>query len=569
MSGGNVLVGVRQSGEGHRGGTLTLRTNRTTDTMDPAVSYDSTSWSILRMTGDGLVEFNQASGLAGTHLVPDLAVALPSPSSGGKTYTFQLRPGIRYSNGEPVKASDVRSTLERDFRLGTPVPYYYDGIVGGAACEKAPKHCNLSRGIVTDDDARTVTFHLVAPDPDFLYKLALPPAYLVPPGTPANDAGVPGTGPYTVETYRPRSVIKLARNPHFGEWSRAAQPDGYPDEIVFRIGGTTEASIDDVLGGKADVFSTSHSQTPPSASRVAALRTRYASQVHSSPQPNTVALFLNTRIPPFNRPEVRRALNYAADRAAAIRAAGGPDLAQATCQVLPPGFPGYRPYCPYTVGASADGRWTAPDLARANALISASGTRGMKVTVWSWNPLSGIGGYAVKLLRSLGFKVSIESHDTDTYWSKVGDSRTRAQIGTVEWISDYTTPYGFVGGRSHVRLLLTEEPGELEQRAVLRPRNRSADRASREPAGHGPGRRPQALGEHRQAARRSGAVGPVGEPEVRRHRLEAGRQLPEQPLDRRVDRPALGALTPRAGRAGARSGEAMPRPYEKYVSSWL
>lgn len=461
VSGGNVLVGVRQSGEGHRGGTLTLRTNRTTDTMDPAVSYDSTSWSILRMTGDGLVEFNQASGLAGTHLVPDLAVALPSPSSGGKTYTFQLRPGIRYSNGEPVKASDVRSTLERDFRLGTPVPYYYDGIVGGAACEKAPKHCNLSRGIVTDDDARTVTFHLVAPDPDFLYKLALPPAYLVPPGTPANDAGVPGTGPYTVETYRPRSVIKLARNPHFGEWSRAAQPDGYPDEIVFRIGGTTEASIDDVLGGKADVFSTSHSQTPPSASRVAALRTRYASQVHSSPQPNTVALFLNTRIPPFNRPEVRRALNYAADRAAAIRAAGGPDLAQATCQVLPPGFPGYRPYCPYTVGASADGRWTAPDLARANALISASGTRGMKVTVWSWNPLSGIGGYAVKLLRSLGFKVSIESHDTDTYWSKVGDSRTRAQIGTVEWISDYTTPYGFVGAVLTCDSFLPKSPGNL------------------------------------------------------------------------------------------------------------
>ena len=111
---GDVLVSLRQSGQGHRGGTLTVRTNRPTDSIDTGVAYDSTSYSILRMTSDGLVAFKLASGLAGTQLVPDLAISLPTPTDGGKTYTFRLRDNIRYSTGRPVKASDFRTTLERD-----------------------------------------------------------------------------------------------------------------------------------------------------------------------------------------------------------------------------------------------------------------------------------------------------------------------------------------------------------------------------------------------------------------------------------------------------------------------
>ena len=102
------------------------------------------------MTGDGLTAFNQVSGLAGTQPVPDLATSLPAPTGGGRTYTFQLRPGIRYSNGRPVQATDFRSTFERFYALGSPVTDY-DGIVGGAQCRKHPKRCDLSRGIVADD----------------------------------------------------------------------------------------------------------------------------------------------------------------------------------------------------------------------------------------------------------------------------------------------------------------------------------------------------------------------------------------------------------------------------------
>ena len=117
------------------------------------------------MTGDGLTAFNQVSGLAGAQLVPDLATSLPKPTDRGRTYTFRLRSGIRYSNGRPVQATDFRSTFERDYALESAV--MSDGIVGDAQCRKHPKRCDLSRGIVADNAARTVTFHLIRPDPYF------------------------------------------------------------------------------------------------------------------------------------------------------------------------------------------------------------------------------------------------------------------------------------------------------------------------------------------------------------------------------------------------------------------
>jgi YVTN family beta-propeller protein len=352
MSGDDVLVAVRHSGAGHRGGALVLRADRpkegdVVDKIDSALSNATYTWPLLRMTGDGLTAFNQAGGPAGAELVPDLATSLPTPTDGGRTYTFQLRSGIRYSTGSPVQATDFRSTFERDFALGSPVSYN-DEIVGGAQCRKHPRRCDLSRGIVADDVAHTVIFHLIRPDPDFLYKLALPFACVLPAGTPPRPAGthpLPATGPYMIATYRPRRLLRFVRNPFFHEWSRAAQPDGYPDRIDLRIAGNADEAIRDVVDGKADVVWLAEPLTVSQASR---LEVRYASQMHSDPLPNVQAFFLNTRVPPFNRLEARKAINFAVDRAAATNAWGGPSVAQPTCQILPPNFPDYRPYCPYT-----------------------------------------------------------------------------------------------------------------------------------------------------------------------------------------------------------------------------
>ena len=358
------------------------------DPIDVALSDYTYVLPFLRMTGDGLTAFNQASGPAGAQLVPDLATSLPTPTDGGRTYTFLLRSGIRYSTGKPVRATDFRSTFERDFALGSPTSDF-DELVGGAQCRKHPKRCDLSRGIVADDVARTVTFHLTRPDPDFLYRLADSFAYVLPGDTPRRPAGthpLPATGPYMIATYRPRKLLRFVRNPFFHEWSRAAQPDGYPDRIDIRIAGTADDAIRDVVDGKGDVVWLAEPFTPKQVSR---LEVRYASQFHSAPSPNLQALFLNTRVPPFNRLDARKAINLAVDRAAATNAWGGPSVAQPTCQILPPNFPDYRPYCPYTAGSTNRGTWTAPDLTKAKALVARSGTRGMKVTLWAWSQAKG------------------------------------------------------------------------------------------------------------------------------------------------------------------------------------
>src|SRR6202042_3945989 len=109
--------------------------------------------------------------------------------------------------------------------------------------------------------------------------------------------------------------------------------------------------------------------------------THFTSQLHSGPLGATIALALNTRIAPFSQLAARMALNYAIDRDTVVALNGGPLTVQATCQILPPTMPGYRPYCPYTILPSPAGAWTAPDLTLARHLIRQSGTRGDRVIV--------------------------------------------------------------------------------------------------------------------------------------------------------------------------------------------
>jgi YVTN family beta-propeller protein len=169
----SVYVAVRASGLAHRGGTLTFVEEDPLGSIDPASGFNA--YEALILTNDGLMGFRRAGGSDGARLVPDLATALPTPTDGGRTYTFELRRGRRYSTGALVRPADFRRAIERAL-LVNPGYYGFSDIVGAAACLKTPKRCDLSHGIVADPIANTVTFHLTTPDPDLLYQLALPGA---------------------------------------------------------------------------------------------------------------------------------------------------------------------------------------------------------------------------------------------------------------------------------------------------------------------------------------------------------------------------------------------------------
>jgi YVTN family beta-propeller protein len=429
----------------HRGGTLELVSPPgTLDSLDPAIAYTNSSWSALFMTNDGLVGFRRTGGSSGTQIVPDLATSIPTPDNGGTAYTFQLRRGIRYSNGADVSASDIRFALERDFKLRSPGARFYVGIVGAAACVAKPSRCDLSQGIVVNRRAGTITFHLTAPDPDFLDKLALPFADALPakatPVRPTSDP-LPATGPYKAMHYVPQRGVVFVRNPFFQEWSPAAQPDGYPDRITWSATVSLDAATTAIEQNRADLLLT----LGPPANRLQEVETRYASQVHSHPYPAVVYVFFNTRVPPFDDVRVRRALNYALDRNAIARLKGEGQLAQPTCQVLPPLIPGYRTYCPYTRGGSGGAAWKAPDLAKARALVAASGTRGDAIALWSLKlePYRSQMVYVARTLRTLGYRVSVRTPGDAVYFGKIADSRMRAQAGLLVWIADYPVASNF------------------------------------------------------------------------------------------------------------------------------
>jgi ABC-type transport system substrate-binding protein len=405
--GDTVWVGTRPLVE-HRGGTLQLLHTRPI-TLDPALQVDVLPLQSDRLTRSGLVAYNHVGGPSGTQLVPDLAVSLPTPTAGGTIYTFRLRPGIRYSDGRALRASDFRRAIERVLALGSEASGFM-GIAGADACVGAGSAgCDLSAGIVTDDDARTVVFRLRAPDPEFLTSLANAAfATPVPAGTPFEEVRlrpIPGTGPYKV-VQASEGEVRYVRNPYFHERSHAAQPDGNPDEIVMRFGLSPAQQTREIEAGRADW---AVDNIP--AALIPGLRARFPNRFHPFAFPTTDFFQFNTTLPPFDDVRVRRAFNFAIDRRKIVRLYGGPDLARPTCQVLPFGLPGYRPYCPYTRRPSRAGSWNGPDVARARRLVATSRTRGARVTVWGWTDhpsiTPGVVRYAGAVLRRLGYRVRV------------------------------------------------------------------------------------------------------------------------------------------------------------------
>src|SRR5262249_10787838 len=99
ISRGTLYVTAGPPSVAHRGGTLNVRAYPT-DSIDPALAYDvGGSWAMLSMTNDGLLTYQRVGGTNGTRVVPDLASSLPTISDDGRTYSFQVRAGVRYSNG--------------------------------------------------------------------------------------------------------------------------------------------------------------------------------------------------------------------------------------------------------------------------------------------------------------------------------------------------------------------------------------------------------------------------------------------------------------------------------------
>jgi len=435
-SSGRLLVAVSGTGVAHRGGMLIVRISDPLSDIDPSACCD-TPPDVTALSYDSLLAYSKSPESPDT-LVPDLALSIPKPEDRGLRYTFHLRPGLRYWNGTPVRASDFRRGLERAAQASSTWDAYLTALPGARQCPYA-RRCDLSSAVITNDPAATVTLRLSYPDPALLAALGQPAFAPAPPGGGIRT----GTGPYRIARFLPNDLIEYQRNPYFHQWAPAAQPAGYPDQIVVYTGGTPAADIEAVLGGRGDyTFDT------PSANQLRRIQLLSPGLLHTEPLPDTDFLDLNTRLAPFKDARVRQALNYAINRNTIVNLYGGPDNATPTCQIIPATIPGHVPYCPYTRDPSANGRWSAPNLARARRLVADSGTRGQIVTLLTQNgggpAEEAVGTYVVAVLRQLGYRARLRVLTPNEWSAAIIDYHHPVQIDTDAWVANVPSPADWI-----------------------------------------------------------------------------------------------------------------------------
>jgi peptide/nickel transport system substrate-binding protein len=427
----------------HRGGTMRLVAHGAAGTLDPHINYTLQYWQLYQSVYDGLVFFKKGAGEEGFTIVPDIAEAIPEPQNGGKTYVFKIRKGIKFSDGRELGVKDVVASLRRIFKVSSPTAGgFYAVIVGADKCLAEAAGCTLEGGVAGDEAAGTVTINLTRADPEFLQKLAVPHASILPADAPSQDAGtvpIPGTGPYMFTVYDPNKELVMERNPHFKMWSEEAQPDGYPDKVQYDFGLTDEAEVTAVQNGEADwMFD------PPPTDRLGEIGTKYKDQVFI----NTLTAWwyapMNTRLAPFDNEKARQAVNYAIDRKAMVNLFGGPVLAAPVCQVLPPGFPGHVDYCPYSKDPGE--KWSAPDIEKAKQLVEESGTKGQKVTIIPQDVAvdKSIAVYLQSVLNEIGYQAEVKPISSNIQFTYIQNTNNKVQISISQWYQDYPAASDFL-----------------------------------------------------------------------------------------------------------------------------
>ena len=408
--------------------------DESTDYLDPGLSDTAEGWGVMWNVYLPLVGYKHISGSEGATLVPYLAESLPQISPNGRVYSLRLRPGLRYSNGQDVRASDFKRTIERDIVLDSTGAALFDNIAGVARFARTQKG-GIS-GIWVNDSRRTIVIHLVAPEGDFTNVLASEFAAPVPSSAPRSDTTLnplPATGPYEVASYQPRSRIVEVRNPFFQAWRfHGSVPVGNADRVTWDIVPTARAALRAVLTGKDDWMS----YWPVPNKRLPALEERYANRLRISTPPNLDYFFMNTHRAPFNNVAVRRAVNYAISRRWLVHLAGGP--ARTTENILPPGYPSYRRYELYR----HDFRKAKELVARAHLSV-----RAKRVAVWNHDVPGDLPftEYLVKVLNKLGFKAHQRVVTASDYWATLSEPTTKAQIGFANWVQDYPHPLDWFG----------------------------------------------------------------------------------------------------------------------------
>jgi peptide/nickel transport system substrate-binding protein len=422
------------------GGTLRVSSQHDVDFMDPALAFVPISWQLLDATCAKLVNYPDRPAPAGSRLVPEVAQALPTRSADGKTYTFTIRRGFRFSppSNQPVTAQTFRYSIERSLSatMKSPAQPFMDNIVGATAY-MAGKAAHIS-GIAAQGNRLTI--RLLAPEPDLITRLGLPFFCAVPIGTPLDPNGVrtiPSAGPYYVSSYTPGQGIVLKRNPNY----TGSRPHHFA-RIQVTVGvshhnadaqveaGRSDYPLDGIDPADAASINAHYGPNSPAARKG-------RQQYFATAQLGLDYIVLNTHRPLFRNARLREAVNYAINRRALARVGpifGGPPD-RPTDHYLPPGMPGATntPTYPLT-----------PNLAAAKRL--AGNQQRTAILYTCNNPTCRQLTQIIKTnLAAIGITVIAKTFPLPALTQRAGTPGEPFDLSLTEgWAADYPDPYDFL-----------------------------------------------------------------------------------------------------------------------------
>jgi ABC-type transport system substrate-binding protein len=407
------------------GGSITVTYKDDVATLDPAIGYDWQNWSMIKSLFDGMMDYVPGT----TTLRPGLAESY-ALSEDGLTYTFKLRPGVKFHNGREMTAEDVKYSLDRVTNPATQSPGA--GFFGSIAGYDAAGDAGLSGVKVIDP--LTVEITLSRPDATFLHVMALNFASVVPKeavDAAGDDFGKQpvGTGAYKLAEWTLGQRLVFEKN---ADYWRAGVP--YLDSVVFEVGQEPVVALLRLQNGEVDVPGDG---IPPAKFQEVMADPAQAERVVVGGQLHTGYITLNVTTPPFDKVEVRKAVNMAINKDRIVQIING--RAVPATQPLPPSMPGY------TAGYAG----YAYDVEGAKALLAEAGVAdGFETDLYVMNtdPNPRIAQAIQQDLAAIGIKANIQSL-AQANVIEAGGAGTAPMIwsGGMAWIADFPDPSNFYG----------------------------------------------------------------------------------------------------------------------------
>jgi ABC-type transport system substrate-binding protein len=399
--------------------------------LDPALAYDGPSWQVLYATGATLVGFRNAPAPQGNLIVPDAAASMPLISKDGRTYTFTLKKGLRFSDGSAVTPAAFVRAFERAANPDQQSPAnQYIGDIAGVDAYIAGKAARIS-GLTARGSQLIV--RLSRARPTFLSEASLPFFQAVKPTMAIDPDGIsvyPSAGAYRIVSREPGVRVLLERN-RFYKGSRPATVD----KITITVNTDTAQSFLQVRAGQADY---DLGGLPPTAhgdlASTFGVRKTGNGRYFVNPTLAITYLALNTARPFFASAAHRKAVNWAIDRPALLRV-GGKLAGTRTDQILPPSIPGFQQARLYAVkGADpAMARKVSPGInAQIKLLHTTSLTSTARAQVIQYN------------LKQIGIDVKLEPAPFGVAITQAGTKGADFDMFLISWASDYPDPGVFI-----------------------------------------------------------------------------------------------------------------------------